>query len=256
MANDNNLQETGIMKPDPFWGDNFSILFRQDRLVEFVPSVDMNTNERLNSIARFGIYAGLLLTMYYGNLIPIYGSIFVLGTTLFLHKNQNNFLGEMINQEPFDGTSIDLVREKRLEDLGIESSIGMDEVGNLCTKPTDNNPFMNILVPEYHEHSAKRPEACSVEDPEIQKDMNDKFQINLYRDVGDLFEKNNGQRQFYTNPITTIPNDQKGFANWLFGNSASCKSDRYDCHGDFNDPRRKRFIFPDPTQNPVTSNSV
>lgn len=285
MSVDNELQETGIIKPDPFWGDDFAILFHQDRLIEFVPSADMNTNERLNALARFGIYSGVLLSLYNGQIWPLYGSIFVLGTTLFIHKNQKMInenlkglgnirsLGGLLGsrssdqdqtepfggrQEPgFSGTGLDAIREKRLNDLGPEESVRVDAEGNECTGPTDNNPFMNILVPEYYEPNTQRPPACSTEDTpdseQLKDEIEDKFQVNLYRDTGDLFEKKNGQRQFYTNPITTIPNDQDGFAKWLYGNAPSCKDDRYDCHGDFDDPRRKRFIFPIPTKNPVTT---
>ena len=267
--------EIGIIKNDPFWGDDFSVLFRQDRLIEFVPSADMTTNERLNAISRFGIYTGVLLALFNNQIWPVYGSIFVLGTVLFIHKNQGKIngmgLGDLVGnlignseegfggrQEPgFTGTTRDKIRQKRLEDLGPENSVRVNEEGDLCTGPTDDNPFMNILVPEYYEPNTNRPEACATEDTleaeGVRDEVNDKFQINLYRDVSDLFEKNNSQRQFFTNPITTIPNKQGEFAQWLYGNAASCKDDRYDCHGDFDDPRRKRFNFPDPTRNPVTT---
>ena len=34
------------------------------------------------------------------------------------------------------------------------------------------------------------------------------FNYGLYQDVGDVWGKNNGQRQFYTMPNTSIPNKQ------------------------------------------------
>ena len=47
--------------------------------------------------------------------------------------------------------------------------------------------------------------------------------FNLYKDVSDIFSKNNSQRQFYTTPVTTIPNDQGSFADWLYKTPPTCK---------------------------------
>ena len=45
----------------------------------------------------------------------------------------------------------------------------------------------------------------------------------LFRDVNDLFGKNNSQRQFYTVPGNSIPNDQDTFAKWLYATPKTCK---------------------------------
>ena len=41
--------------------------------------------------------------------------------------------------------------------------------------------------------------------------------------MSDIFGKNNSQRQFYTMPVTTIPNNQTQFANWLYKTEPTCK---------------------------------
>ena len=57
--------------------------------------------------------------------------------------------------------------------------------------------------------------------------LNDK---RLYCDLGDNAQFEQSMRQFYTNPNTSIPNDQKAFAEWLYGNMPSCKGgDKYKC---------------------------
>ena len=43
------------------------------------------------------------------------------------------------------------------------------------------------------------------------------FNKDLYRDVKDIFGKNNSQRQFYTVPGNQVPNDQGAFAQWCYG---------------------------------------
>ena len=36
-----------------------------------------------------------------------------------------------------------------------------------------------------------------------------------YRDPNDIYNRISSERQFYTTPNTTVPNDQTGFAKWL-----------------------------------------
>ena len=45
----------------------------------------------------------------------------------------------------------------------------------------------------------------------------------LFQDLGDNFVFNQSMRNFYSTPSTTIPNDQKGFAEFCYGNMSSCK---------------------------------
>ena len=98
--------------------------------------------------------------------------------------------------------------------------------------PSNNNPFMNITLNDWEkpnrEALIKMPLA-NVGD--IHKDINEKFNENLYRDLSDVFEKENSQRQFYTTPITTIPNQQDKFADWLYKTDKTCKEGNgYQCH--------------------------
>ena len=66
--------------------------------------------------------------------------------------------------------------------------------------------------------------------------LND-FNKRLFRDVGDIFNRSNGQRQFYTMPVTESSNNQKDFANWLYNTGPSCKEGNgRKCHNN-NPPR-------------------
>ena len=49
------------------------------------------------------------------------------------------------------------------------------------------------------------------------------FNEDLYRDVTDVFGKNNSQRQYYTVPGNQVPNDQGSFAQWCYGTPPTCK---------------------------------
>ena len=61
------------------------------------------------------------------------------------------------------------------------------------------------------------------------EDIKEKFNVNLYRDVSDLYGKNNSQRQYYTMPNTQIPNKQREFAELLYKTDKTCKEDGIKC---------------------------
>jgi len=100
------------------------------------------------------------------------------------------------------------------------------------TPPTSRNPFMNILLDDIKYHP-QRPAASPVDHPDVAQTMDDYFRIQWFSDPTDVFGKNQGQRQFITQPSTTVPNDQGSFADWLYkipgktckeGGRAACQS--------------------------------
>lgn len=102
----------------------------------------------------------------------------------------------------------------------------LDYQKNTCRRPTNDNPLMNPHVLEFD--NGDPPAACNVDDDEIKESVRVKFNHELFRDVDELWERENSQRQFYTMPNTAIPNQQSGeFANWLYRlpDSDICKVD-------------------------------
>ena len=100
------------------------------------------------------------------------------------------------------------------------------------TPPTSRNPFMNILLDDIKYHP-QRPAASPVDQSDVAQTMDDYFRIQWFSDPTDVFGKNQGQRQFITQPSTTVPNDQGSFADWLYkipgktckeGGRAACQS--------------------------------
>ena len=45
----------------------------------------------------------------------------------------------------------------------------------------------------------------------------------LFKNLGEEMEFEQSMRQFYSNPSTTLPNDQTAFAQFCYGNMLSCK---------------------------------
>ena len=83
------------------------------------------------------------------------------------------------------------------------------------TPPTSRNLFMNVLLDEI-KYNPDRPEAATVGHPTVKQTMDDFFRVQWFSDPTDVFGKNQGQRQFVTQPSTTVPNDQGSFADWLY----------------------------------------
>lgn len=83
------------------------------------------------------------------------------------------------------------------------------------TPPTSRNPFMNILLDEY-KYNPDRAEAAPVNDSAVKQTLDDYFRVQWFSDPTDVFGKNQSQRQFVTQPSTSIPNDRESYQNWLY----------------------------------------
>ena len=174
------------------WTSNPGVLLSTNNAKYFIPTEDMTYVEKLNAITRFMIYGSILLYLIRGDinvfLIPIVGMLIM----YFLISWGVN-LGEL--KESFGSN-------KKKE----------------CYSPTVENPFMNRLPTD----SLDRSEACKYNE-EIKEEINDNFNTNLYLDLGDIYQKNNSQRQYYTMPNTSLINKQKEFAEWLYNTPPICK---------------------------------
>lgn len=232
------------IKSDPFWYEDYFIIIQTDRLTEFFPTRDQTLEERFNSLVRLSLYISIILFYYHKNFK--YFSIFI-GTlllTYFIYVNRSETEIEI-------STTPTSIKETMDNSLAISLMEGLENTKKTCTKPTIDNPFMNVTMKDYLNIDEKgRPEACDISDPEIKKSMDEFFNNNLFKDVNDVFGKMNSQRQFYTMPSTTIPNAQDEFARWLYLNPKTCKEDQEFCLR-YEDVRGKRPVFVDPTQNPV-----
>lgn len=215
------------LEKDTFWSQDIRVLFDQRRLVEFIPSSDMTNAEKLNALTRFFIYSGIILILYIREWWTLYIPLIGAGFTLFLYKTSK---GVRKDDDPY-------VNEET-HALHVDTT---DTRPPHCTPPTRNNPFMNVLMSEWTDNP-NRPPACEYNG--VKDDIEENFSFNLYRDIDDLFDKNNSQRQFYTCPITTIPNDQTSYARWLYEVPSTCKEEQENCLR-YEDLRHNRATFGD-----------
>jgi hypothetical protein len=71
-------------------------------------------------------------------------------------------------------------------------------------------PYMNVMLGDYI-NMPNRPSACDVTNPVVKQAVRANIP-DLPQD--DLFSDGRMDRQFYTMPSTTIPNDQTGYRNF------------------------------------------
>ncbi len=198
-----NTDQNKDTNSDPFWFNDYSIIFERDRLTEFFPSHDMSYIEKLNAILRFSLYTAVVIYVYNRNSNVIFIPFITGLITLYLFKYY---------RDTNTGKSLE-----ELENIQVE-----------CTSPKKDNPFMNVLMSDYTQEPERAP-ACDIRKNSIKEDAEDHFEYNLYRDVSDVWNRTASQRQFYTMPNTTIPNKQKEFAEWLYKTNSTCKENPKNC---------------------------
>ena len=111
---------------------------------------------------------------------------------------------------------------------GITYKMNNDYVNSTCRKPTVDNPYANIVFSDYLD-AGNVASPCNVDDDELPKRSLELYNSTIFRNVDDVFERENSQRLFYTLPVNTIPNKQTEFAHWLYDTGPRCKEDTSKC---------------------------
>ena len=194
----------------PLWTEDISILYEKRYIFEVLPSKKFDFNRKLNSLLRLSIYYSLIMFFLdRSNTNVVYIPLIVGALTFLLKKFYKNKSIESDNIGNVDFVSEPV--DKQI--INLNSSSGE------CRVPTENNPLMN--PPLFGDRTSK---ACSsYNDKEIQRNIEKNFNKDLYKDANDIFGKSNSQRQFYSVPGKSIPNDQESFAKWLYSTPPTCK---------------------------------
>jgi hypothetical protein len=267
------VQETKITKnSDPIWIHDPMILIR--RYTEFFPIKSHTREERINALVRMSLYISIVLSIYFSNTKYFLVFIFFIFLSLLTYSPKScNIESESFVNNPDGptgtgptGTGPTGTGPTGTGPTGTGPTgtgpTGTGPTGTGCTSPTMDNPFMNATMKDYlnvddNGDIINRPPACNTSNPDIKKQIDQQFNNNLYIDVSDLFGKLNSQRNFYTMPSTTIPNDRENFQKWLYNTPQTCKENQDFCNSlNYENLRSNRFIFPEPEQNPITSKKL
>jgi len=99
----------------------------------------------------------------------------------------------------------------------------------MCIRPNKINPFMNPLQKDFNEINYDHLFTCNSSNNKIEEMVDKNFNYGLFQNIDDLFDMKNGQRQFYTVPVNTVPNDSIKFANWCYRLPPTCKENQENC---------------------------
>ena len=193
---------------DAFWVDDFTILYNRNRVLQFFPTGTMTETEKLNSLVRFSIYAGLMLFFYRGITTYIYLPLGIMFVTKLLHDHNREKMTDFVREQA-------VAEDQDDDEIPLRNPVEYRD-GRVCVPPTANNPFMNPSITDIRDDPS-RPAACNVSQPDIKARINEEFYKNMFRDVNDVFGRDTMARQFITQPTTTYPNDRDGFQKWLYG---------------------------------------
>jgi ABC-type multidrug transport system fused ATPase/permease subunit len=200
------------------WLNNPAILFDKNVITELWPIENMTREQKINAITRLVILLTLIGFLFLNDIKILITGIIAIVVLIFiyyiLNKNANsNKLKETFSNEEM-----------------------YEKVKHNFSNPTSVNPIMNVLLPEIQDNPNRLEAAPSYNNAvknninEETKnfiisnfDNNENIKKNLFNDQGDNFEFEQSMRQFYTTANTRVPNNQKDFARFCYGNMASCK---------------------------------
>jgi len=225
---------------DKFWTSDIKILYNEGRYLKFIPTTEMTRAEQLNAITRFCVYFIILLLL---TKQKIYIPVIIIIMTIIIYRIYQIDPTEPMGNVSKNGTVIEtgyynpdnqLVLGEYTNEINEphRKKYSVDEIkefhNGTCRKPTVDNPFMNPTLEDTLDENP--PVGCNADDEDLPKDIKKCFDKNLYRDIDDLYDKQGSQREFYAVPNRTWPNDQDGFAKWLFKNSGTCKEHQEQCN--------------------------
>jgi len=195
---------------DVFWLDDPKVLFNKNYITEILPPSNVSFERKLNAVTRLVILLTLLGFIGTGSINILVSAVVTLVIIVIVFKTQQtkNKKKELIKQIKKEGFA--------------NPEIYKSTKGNF-TSPTKKNPLMNVLLPERKDNPKRKPAAPAF-NKEVEKEINEKTaDPRLFLDLGDKINFDSSMRNFYATANTTIPNDQKGFAEFCFGNMPSCK---------------------------------
>jgi hypothetical protein len=227
-------------KTIPFWAKDPNILLNQKYVFEFFPVEGMTFSQKLNAITRLVIVMTTFSFLYTQStrLIAI-GAMSILAIFLlhFAYQKEKGAreglgAGRMTN----DPSLPSLGPQHAIMSGQSDFTMSPEQFSNTFDQSTPDNPLSNVLIPDYLYDVDKKPAPPSftregydnilenakkmVEDQNPgQPDIADK----LFGDLGDEIDFEKSLQPFYSTANTTIPNDQRAFAEFCYGDMTSAK---------------------------------
>ena len=173
-----------------------------------IPKDYMSDEEKLNTVVRFIIIASIIIALVSLNkkflvkTILLLFLVLALSYLIYTHMDKLNKLKEQF----LNSNKLVLINDE------------------LCNLPTNENSFMNNNVYDYNTIK-NNYNACPYTNKKINNKVNEITNNSLSYDNNDIYNKNPLKLIFYTVANSKSCNDQKKFADWLYKDFETCKSD-------------------------------
>lgn len=193
-------------------------VFRSSELLQFWPSASQSARERVSATTRFVLYAVCLVYI-----ITHDARVFALGAVVM-------------------AVLYYLWSSNMISDGKMRSSIGDGRASSIIrpnvTLPTVENSMGNVLLTDYVDYP-DRPAVAWYPSMRTQVQQ-------AWSEIHPFERQRDAERNFYTMPSSTIPNDQTGFAQAAYGKPFAPKC--HDQGGAACDPDRFYSAFPERPQ--------
>lgn len=171
-------------------------------ILNIIPLINMTMRDKLQVIINLIIFITVILTLVFKTPVFILIGLSLIIIIFFIY---------IYNEK----TKIDTNETLSNRNLAIVDN-------KICVKPSIDNPFMNPSIIDYYNNN-NNIKACDYNNNTIEDNVNNYFKNNVYKDVNDIYNRDFSERQFYTVPASTIPNDRKSFEKWLYYRDKTCK---------------------------------
>jgi len=229
-----------------FWVDEPDIIYKKYN--EFFPVDNMNLEEKMNATTRFCIYYIIILLILRKSInyiiIPLIIIILIIIYNYYLKRKRENMTIDAPNGVT-DKYGNDMIVDTAYYDSDNNLRFKQAERNNpkppnyvtdnitfindkKCAKPTVDNPYINPNVYDYKYDSVPMP--CNVDDSEINVEMKKCFDADLYKNLDDIYDKKNSERQFYTVPRENFKGNNIDFAHYLYHDTGGCRGPDQKCN--------------------------
>lgn len=207
-----------------FWINNPYILIDSQEITKLWPLEYMNQNEKLNAVSRLIIFLTIIGTIITKNINILISGVVCIFIIIVFNLLQNRKL---------DNKDLTKITE------GFTNPDLYNTLKHNFTNPNKDNPLMNVNLTEIQDNPQRLDAAPSynkmvekninestkefIKQSSDNKDIKDKLFNSLGDNLGNDFEFEQSMRQFYTTANTRVCNNQAAFANFCYGNMASCR---------------------------------
>jgi hypothetical protein len=199
---------------ETLWLVNPTALFGTNLLVTDVCEAN-NINAFSRSVILGLVLAGMASPFlgWAGFGLIVLALLFLYSRWLFAYINKDRRAVETAPKQTKEGFEANIRPD--MKEANAFPYIATSPAATIVTRPTAANPFMNVLLDELKYNPTRAP-AAAIGDPTNRVNLDDYFRVQWTSDPTDVFGRSQSQRQFYTMPSTSIPNDQGSFQNWLY----------------------------------------